>query len=382
MTEVIAQNRCTGCRACVYVCPQSCIAFSANGEGFLQPHIDAENCMDCRLCVRTCPVEHPLVGSPVMAAFSARNKDAATVRESSSGGVFTVLAETVIGQGGVVYGAAYREDFRKVQHRRIDTVADIAALRGSKYVQSDLGTTFRAVKDDLAAGRQVYYSGTPCQIAGLLAFLGKHPDNLITQDLICHGVPSPAVWETYISSVAKGRTVTAVNMRNKAKGWQRYTLAIDFSNGETYAADKDHDAYLRAFSENLSLRRSCGACQYKSADRISDITLADHWGFAPDDRGLSLVGIHSEKGLSLWKQVADRLEVQETSWETALTRNRSAVVSAQLNPKRDAFFSALAEAGDDAQKISHAEKHLTAPPSTLSGFCKKAARRVKRLLHT
>ena len=353
MTEVIAQNRCTGCRACVYVCPQSCIAFSANGEGFLQPHIDAEKCMDCRLCVRTCPVEHPLVGSPVMAAFSARNKDAATVRESSSGGVFTVLAETVIGQGGVVYGAAYREDFRKVQHRRIDTVADIAALRGSKYVQSDLGTTFRAVKDDLAAGRQVYYSGTPCQIAGLLAFLGKHPDNLITQDLICHGVPSPAVWETYISSVAKGRTVTAVNMRNKAKGWQRYTLAIDFSNGETYAADKDHDAYLRAFSENLSLRRSCGACQY-----------------------------NSEKGLSLWKQVADRLEVQETSWETALTRNRSAVVSAQLNPKRDAFFSALAEAGDDAQKISHAEKYLTSPPSTLSGFCKKAARRVKRLLHT
>ena len=378
MTEVIAQNRCTGCRACVYVCPQSCIAFSANGEGFLQPHIDAEKCMDCRLCVRTCPVEHPLVGSPVMAAFSARNKDAATVRESSSGGVFTVLAETVIGQGGVVYGAAYREDFRKVQHRRIDTVADIAALRGSKYVQSDLGTTFRAVKDDLAAGRQVYYSGTPCQIAGLLAFLGKHPDNLITQDLICHGVPSPAVWETYISSVAKGRTVTAVNMRNKAKGWQRYTLAIDFSNGETYAADKDHDAYLRAFSENLSLRRSCGACQYKSAADEPRVFVELARAFKD---GRRCVGSDCRSRVAA-EQVADRLEVQETSWETALTRNRSAVVSAQLNPKRDAFFSALAEAGDDAQKISHAEKYLTSPPSTLSGFCKKAARRVKRLLHT
>jgi len=242
-------------------------------------------------------------------------------------------------------GAAFDEGFR-VKHVCVEDAARLGQLRGSKYVQSEIGNCFQEAKAFLKAGKLVLFTGTPCQIGGLYGFLGKEYENLYTQDIICHGVPSPAIWEQYVKyrEEKAGAKTKRVLFRNKDNGWRNYSISFEFQNNKLYDQPSVADVYMQSFLKDLSLRPSCYACAYKTKTRCSDITLADFWGVQncnpsmDDNRGTSLVLIHSDKGQVLFDAVKDNLEAQETSFEQAISFNPAMVKSVPLKPERSAFI--------------------------------------------
>ena len=228
-------STCTGCHACAAICPKKCIDMKDIGEGFLFPVIHTETCIQCNRCEEVCPVLHIPGSSHQTQVFALKNKDEAERKKSTSGGVFPLLARRILDAGGIIYGAAYDSDF-SVKHIAVEDSENLSLLQGTKYVQSTVGRLFSEVKDWLKAGRLVLFSGTPCQCAGLRAFLGKDYNNLMLVDLICHGVPSPKVWQTYIDYRAKqengGKRPVRINMRSKISGWSRYSTEFDYGNGK------------------------------------------------------------------------------------------------------------------------------------------------------
>lgn len=342
-------DQCSGCTACAAACPVQCIDMIADHDGFLFPRVRSEACIHCGKCTRTCPVlnsETPEAQLP--AAFSARNRDTERRRESSSGGVFSALAEDVIARNGVVFGAAVADDLR-IRHIAVDNTADLARLRGSKYVSSDLGSTFSRVRELLRSGRPVLFSGTPCQVEGLLAFLGRPYDDLVTVDLVCHGVPSPKVWEAYLKERTRraGASVSSVSFRSKDIGWKNFSMKLGFDDGSVYSAPMREDPYLHAFLDNLCLRPSCHDCAFKSANRKSDLSLADFWGIQrvdpaeDDDLGTSLVFVHSQKGRELLRRLPDRIALKEADARTAIAHNCAMVKSVPAHHFRQYFFHML-----------------------------------------
>ena len=225
----VPHNSCTGCSACASICPESCIVMLPDVEGFLHPQIDAEKCSNCGLCLRTCPVLKAIDPREPLAVYAAVNKDDAVRERSSSGGVFWELGKMVIEEGGVVCGAGWSEDLRVI-HKVVDDLEGLKDLQGSKYVQSEIGETYKLVQTHLISGRQVLFSGTPCQVAGLRSFLGKEYDNLICVDLICHAVPSPSVFKQYKQEMEReyGFESKKISFRNKNYGWKRYSMSILF----------------------------------------------------------------------------------------------------------------------------------------------------------
>ena len=205
-------DECVGCGACENVCPVKAISMQENEEGFLYPVVDSDLCVSCNKCNHVCPVQKNEKKAVVSKAYAAWNKDDAILRGSSSGGVFSILAQYVLRKGGVVCGAAFDEG-NVVKHILVENAADLEKLRGSKYVQSEIGHIFVQIKDLLKSGRQVLFSGTPCQVAGLNSYLEKDFDNLLTVDVACHGVPSPKVWQKYIFEL--GKDVSQFNFRDK-----------------------------------------------------------------------------------------------------------------------------------------------------------------------
>ena len=336
---------CTGCGACAAVCPRGAITMKADGPGLYYPDIDKEKCVDCGLCSRTCPVlERPRDDHGVVpTAYAAVNADDNIREKSSSGGVFSALAESIVAEGGVVFGAAFDDSF-KVVHRACRTSEELSALRGSKYVQSDLGTCYGQAEEALKAGKTVLFTGTPCQIGGLYAYLKKDYDNLYTQDIICHGVPAPGVWEKYLQEreSAAGGKVKAVSFRDKRSGWHTYSMYMEFEGGAEYTAPVTADAYLRGFISHLYLRPSCGMCAFKQVHRQADITLADFWGvekLLPEmraEKGISLAIVHSEKGERLLREVSEKLSLTEVNLKEAVKDNASFVKSTSHSPLREA----------------------------------------------
>lgn len=275
-------------------------------------------------------------------------------KQSSSGGMFSVLAEWVLSQGGVVYGAAMN-DRLQVVHRSAETSDQHAALRGSKYVASDLGDVFRQVKQQLVAGRLVLFSGTPCQAEGLLAFLGRPYENLYTADLICHGVPTAKAWNLYCQYQQKkhGASIVGVNFRSKTTGWKRFSMELQFDDGQIYSAVQRDDPYLYAFLDNLCLRPSCHDCAFKNKHRHSDITLADFWGIgtmlpdADDDGGVSLALAHTDRGRALLEKLRDSLWLTEVDAAEAIKRNSAMTASVSAHHFRDYFLHRLGKAPFD-----------------------------------
>ncbi len=337
---------CSGCGACAMACPEQCISMDFDGEGFLRPVIDSEKCMECRICEVSCPVLNKVEVNTETLAFAAYNTDNYIRVHSTSGGIFSLLAKKIIKQGGVVYGAAFENDF-SVAHRRIESEEQLPSLYGSKYVQSRLGNCMKMVKIDLEDGIKVLFSGTPCQIAGLKAFLGKDYPNLITQDLICHGVPSPKVWKKYLAfrrSKAKS-DIKEICFRSKINGYRNPQFQIRFANGVVSQENVGDNLYYRGFLLNLFLRPSCYSCVFKSSTRNSDITLADFWGgehispdMITDDKGVSLVLVHSSKGRDMWEELSEDVVGRKVDVDTALKHNGMALKSARLHPLRKAFF--------------------------------------------
>lgn len=348
MIQVTEKSKCTGCHACVNACPKNCISMTTDNEGFLYPEIRQTECVNCGKCEKVCPLLNGKTKNPdaLQIGYAAYNKDETIRLKSSSGGIFTLLAEWIIQQGGVVVGATMTEDCKSVQHTIAETIEDLENLRGSKYLQSIVGMIFKSVKKYLDSGRLVLFTGTPCQVSGLYSYLGKKYDNLYTQDLICHGVPSPLIWKNYVELRERksGASARRTFFRHKKYGWKRYSMLFEFSNNIEYLKYMGDDPYMKGFLQNIYLRSSCYHCAFKTTERQADITLADFWGIQKvlpeidDDKGASFVWIHSLKGKQLFESLKKELDMLEIECDTALKYNPSAVKTVSPHPKSDYFW--------------------------------------------
>ena len=355
--QLADKNTCTGCTACASTCPVRAITMKPDENGFYFPTTDSTTCIHCGACERICPVLNPIPKSKTAPrAYAACSLDEPLRMQSSSGGIFSEIAKTVFARGGVVYGAAYDESFR-VYHRMAESLAELKALRGAKYAESRLGDTFSEIQSRLDGGQTVLFSGTPCQVGGLKAFLKKDYENLLCLDFVCHGVPSPMVWESYVEYRVKadngGKRPVEVNLRDKSSGWSRYR----YSNTFLYADGTEHrelstqSDYMKLFTGDHVSRASCESCRFKGYHRPSDITLGDFWGVwdvAPemdDDRGTSVVLIQSEKGQTIWDEIRERLQFQELRLEQASQNNPSMLLPSKAKENRGVILEKIRREG-------------------------------------
>lgn len=383
MVNVIEKQRCYGCGACVQACPQQCIGFEADAEGFCYPSVDETICIDCGLCEQVCPVLHPYEKHCPIEVLAATNMDDEVRERSSSGGIFSLLANQVIDAGGVVFGVRFNDEWLAV-FDCAETREQVTAFRGSKYLQARVGDCYVRCKQFLEAERQVLFSGTPCQIAGLHRFLRKTYENLLTVDFICHGVPSPKVWERYLDEMVPTghNSISSISFRDKRRGWKRFSIVIDHSTeGETEFVDNPifEDPYGKAFLANLTLCPACYACPAKSGKSHSDITLGDFWGIdkvnvqMDDDRGTSVVMIHTEKGKSALRR--DALKCEQATYEDVVRHNPSVETSAMCHPMREQFFAAL----DGSRSLTALTARCLRPP--LKCRIKVRVKRILQELH-
>jgi len=343
----LPQNKCCGCTACQFVCPKQCISMQADDEGFLYPQVNADSCSNCLRCEKVCPALNQTKNPQRPVVFACYNKDADVRKQSSSGGLFSLIANQVLKQGGIVFGAAFDGRF-EVEHRFVDSPQELGLLRGAKYVQSRLGDTFKQVKEFLNEGRLVLFTGTPCQVAGLKKGLGKNYSNLLTADIVCHGVPSPLVFRLYREEMEQRfqSPIKSFSFRNKTHGWQNYHVFIEFES-ETSLTSLWEDDFMRGFLSDMYLRPSCHACCADDFRSGSDLTLADYWGvdhFHPelfDDQGTSLVLLHTEKGKEYWRKIEPMLEYRLSELSKAVQYNPCLVQSVGKHPKRRLFFERL-----------------------------------------
>ncbi len=344
------KSQCSGCSACEAVCALGCITMKADKEGFLYPVVDETRCAHCGKCDTVCPAENPILKSIHEAiAWGANAKDEKLRLESSSGGVFSILALNTLRNRGTVFGAALREDCRSVHHVMIEHEMDLPALRGSKYLQSDLEGIFREVKKRLQTGKPVLFSGTPCQIAGLKRYLGKEHENLLSVGIICHGVPSPKLWEKYADEAEKKLKsgIQAVSFRSKKIGWKRFGLNVITQSGRDRFMSLRDDPFLEMFLRDQCLRPSCYQCTAKDGNCGADLILGDFWGVeyvAPaldDDKGTSLVFALTEKGEQLFSEVSGDMEQIEVDGCKALQGNPAYSHSVSRPPARESFFEDL-----------------------------------------
>lgn len=351
MIQIQDKKLCCGCHGCAQACPKQCIEMIPDTEGFFYPKVDESRCIHCGLCEKVCPVIHAKADDPqrMPDAAAAKNEDDVIRQESSSGGVFTLLAKQVIDRGGVVFGAAWTEDRRAVEHIAVRTEAELKKLRSSKYLQSTIGSCYAQAKESLNRGEQVLFSGTPCQIEGLRQFLRKDYDNLLCVDIVCHGVPAPGVWRRYLSECEEkyGAKVTDVTFRDKSTGWESYCVTLTFDNGKKQSIPVSGEPYMRAFLSNACLRPSCHDCRFKKYNRESDLTLADFWGIEEvcpemnDDRGTSLVLIHSAAGQAAMDAIGEQMTAKPVNLAEALHQNPSAIRASGVHENREAFLESL-----------------------------------------
>lgn len=364
MIQIEDKSSCCGCSACYAICPKQCISLSADKEGFLYPVVNAEVCINCGLCEKVCPVLHPKKKESQPDVFAAINTDEKIRQQSSSGGIFTLIAEKIIDEGGVVFGARFNENW-EVVHDYTETKEGLSYFRSSKYVQSNLGNAFNQAKAFLDTGRKVMFTGTPCQIAGLKNFLRKSYDNLLAVDVVCHGVPSPVVWKEYLNQsvkniykkqpLSKGTlklkdVIQNISFRSKENGWKNYHVAIEYKNGERESVPFYQNVYMNAFLSDFSLRPSCYACPAKLDNMQGDITLADCWGVdklkpeIDDDKGCGLMLIHNP---AIWKQYDEVSSIVKYPLDLSdvVKYNPMIMVSATVPVNRTLFFDLLSKIG-------------------------------------
>lgn len=357
MLKIEDKSQCCGCQACENICPVHAIRMVPDAEGFNYPAVDTDLCTDCGLCERICPEANGYRERAAGTCMAAKNSDEEIRSKSSSGGIFYALAEKVLEQyGGVVFGAVFDSSLRVV-HSYTETVSGLWSFMGSKYVQSYMGNSYREAEVFLKHGRKVLFSGTPCQISGLRHFLRREYDNLLTVDVICHGVPSPEVWKRYIDYVDKGdHSNVSVNFRDKTKGWKNFSLVVERKSevsGKGIGLVSEpfmENVYMGTFLADLSLRPSCYTCSFKKGRSGSDITLGDFWGISDiypefdDDKGCSCVIAYTEKARKFLSDIAlVRIDVRE---EEIAAGNPSLAVPVKEPVNRGFFFHSFIRSND------------------------------------
>jgi coenzyme F420-reducing hydrogenase beta subunit len=336
-------EQCTGCAACANVCPVSALTMKTDAHGFVVPTMDETLCIDCYKCQKVCPVlKNPQGSIMVPSCYAAMAKDEIR-RASSSGGIFSLLAKFMLLKGGVVCGATMDENLH-VKHVCISSVSDLPQIQGSKYVQSDIGMVYRQVESYLKQGKNVLFSGCPCQVAGLKKFLGKYYTDLFLVDILCHGVPSQQIFQKYLNENAELTNVQSVQFRDKTQGWVCNTLTLKLKDGTQLIHSYEKSEFERGLHNNLFLRESCYDCPFCDFPRQGDLTLGDFWGIEQfekalnDQKGTSLILVNSEKGQQMLEQVRGEMSLcTPVPLEYALKNNRlhSKIVK---HPGRDRFW--------------------------------------------
>lgn len=358
MIDIKSKESCCGCTACMNACPKKCISMKEDEEGFKYPHIDKSKCIRCGLCERTCPIIKQIISNEKNhKAYAIRSKEKEILSTSTSGGFFTDLANYVFDNNGVVVGASYENGI--VKHILIDSKERelLYKLRGSKYVQSELGSVFTSIKEYLVKGRIVCFSGTPCQVNGLLKYLNKKYDNLITVDVICHGVPSPKLFKKYIEYQESkyNSKIKELNFRNKTYGYHSGTMKIVFENNKNYCGSARTDYMLKSFFSEISSRPSCYSCKFKCDNHPSDFTIFDCWNakrlvatLDDDDRGYTNLFVNTQKGEEVFSIIKNKYYYYVVDKEKAIKYDGIMVRnSAKPNKNRNLFYPSLNEKGLD-----------------------------------
>ena len=342
------KKECCGCTACFHICPINCIVMKEDEEGFLYPNIDKAKCIHCNKCKEVCPNRNIENRNTRTQTFVGYYKDDEVRKQSSSGGIFSAIAEWILQQKGVVFGAAFDENF-EVHHIAVETKEELIKLRGSKYVQSRLENTFLEAKEYLEKKRKVLFTGTACQIAGLKNYLSAEYENLYTVDVLCHGAPSPKIWRMYLDDKKEQyqASINKVEFRNKDDGWKNYFINIAFSNMERFYTHYYKDKFTRMFLDNLDLRPSCYSCVFKEIPRISDVTIGDSWGvenYMPDmddDKGTSVILVHSSNGEKIFREIRKKLIVSEVGLDVAVSPTADSRKSVTMHPNRNKYLEGV-----------------------------------------
>ena len=361
MIPVVDKNKCSGCQACVNICGHGCISMEADDEGFLYPHIDHARCVGCGLCRSVCPSLRKPETFAQQQVYAAQHRQTDILLKSSSGGIFSALAEEILKEKGVVFGACFDEKYR-VQHQWVDRTADLDKLRRCKYVQSDVGQSYRQAYEFLEQGRRVFFVGTPCQIAGLRNFLNKEYEHLLTAQIICLGVASGGVWQRFLRENFASRFPQEINFRRKDGGWNRYFLGFRVEDKWVAHRQKQtlvekifklfsmtpsfvfHNLFLRGYLSGLFLRPSCHLCLSKDLEkRMADVTLGDLWGewtdiLTPKNRkeGVSFLGVNTPKGADYVRKSG--VKTLEIDARRAMLYNPAIFRSCIPHAKRAEFF--------------------------------------------
>lgn len=351
MIEITDKSQCCGCTACSSICPKKAIVMKQDEEGFVYPIIDKSKCVNCGLCDKVCPVKNAKEDTFEQKAYLVNNKNEEIRKDSTSGGAFTPIAEYVLNEGGVVFGATFDKNY-SIIHTYVENKEELSKFRGSKYVQSFLGDSFKQVKEFLNNDRMVCFSGTPCQIEGLKSFLQKDYKKLITVDVMCHAAPSPLVWKKYLNyemSKLKGNKIEKLLFRDKSKYGYKYSTMTIKTDKDEYSRGVETDPYLRAFFGDLSDRPSCYDCKFKKQCHVSDFTIWDCFVVdnfdknLDDDKGTSRILVNTENGRNIFEEIKENFNYTEVETQSLVKNVKEMLHSVEVNERRTQFFKDLNE---------------------------------------
>lgn len=379
MEIIIDKNKCTGCTACTNICPKKAITLVEDNEGFKHPVIDKDKCINCGLCKRKCPVLNKKENKSINECYVGYNKDNKEKEQASSGAIFSLIANYILENNGIVIGAAFDKN-NKLKHIAVETKKDLNKLKGSKYLQSDLNNIFTYIKENVKE-RKVLFVGTPCQVAGLKSILNN--PNLLCVDIICHGVPSPKLFEKYIKELEEKNNdkLLNYNFRDKSTGWDTYSNTATFKNSKVKELAKDNN-YMKLFLSDIALRESCYNCNFKVGNKYSDVTLGDFWGVQNNypemynKKGVSAIIINTELGKEIFNTIKENIEYKECKLEEIIASNPSLKNSGTYPKNRTKFFNDMNEQSIDALCKKYIKK-----PSIIRRVLRKIKRIIKKILN-